>query len=508
MAQVNRIRELFFEKGLNYAEVSRVTGSDVKTVKKYIHQEDFNPPPPEVLGNRVSKLDRYKKDIDEWLEEDKRARRKQRHTARRIFARLGEKYGVAFDCSYRLVAAYVAEKKRKLYSTEDHFYLPLEHIPGEAQVDFGEADFYEGATKHSGYYLNVSFPYSNAGYIQLFKGENQQCLMEGLKNIFVHIGGVPTRIWFDNPSTIVTKSLKNGERLLTEAFLRFKNHYGFTAAFCNLNSGHEKGSVETKVGYHRRNLLVPVPQVDDLREFNRHLLEQCDLDMQRPHYRKEALIKDLFGEDRGQLLPLPAVPFDEAALVTVRTDSYAKFTLNKGKHTYSTAPRYANTTLLVRLTAHEVIVLDENHREVQRHPRLYGDTPQQSMDWLPYLTQLARRPAALKYTGIYNLLPGEVKTFLDRCDGRGKRETLQVLARLSREADFTRATEALKAALDYGAKDVDSILATFSRLNSQVLELDPLVLPNSVPQMPSCRPRIDHYDRFLKGGRNLETTNC
>ncbi|MFZ5898941.1 MAG: Mu transposase domain-containing protein, partial [Bacillota bacterium] len=311
-----------------------------------------------------------------------------------------------------------------------------------------------------------------------------------------------------NPSTIVTKSLKNGERLLTEAFLRFKNHYGFTAAFCNLNSGHEKGSVETKVGYHRRNLLVPVPQVDDLREFNRHLLEQCDLDMQRPHYRKEALIKDLFGEDRGQLLPLPAVPFDEAALVTVRTDSYAKFTLNKGKHTYSTAPRYANTTLLVRLTAHEVIVLDENHREVQRHPRLYGDTPQQSMDWLPYLTQLARRPAALKYTGIYNLLPGEVKTFLDRCDGRGKRETLQVLARLSREADFTRATEALKAALDYGAKDVDSILATFSRLNSQVLELDPLVLPNSVPQMPSCRPRIDHYDRFLKGGRNLETTNC
>jgi transposase len=41
MAQVNRIRELFFEKGLKYAEISRVTGFDVKTVKKYIYQEDL-----------------------------------------------------------------------------------------------------------------------------------------------------------------------------------------------------------------------------------------------------------------------------------------------------------------------------------------------------------------------------------------------------------------------------------------------------------------------------------
>ena len=334
--------------------------------------------------------------------------------------------------------------------------------------------------------------------------------MDGLKTFFGHIGGVPTRIWFDNPQTIVTKILKNGERLLTEAFLRFKNHYGFTAAFCNANSGHEKGSVEAKVGYHRRNLLVPVPRVDNLRTFNQQLLEQCDLDMQRPHYQKQTLIRSLFEEDRQQLLPLPATELDEAALVTVRTDSYAKFTLERGKHTYSTAPRYARTTLLVRLTAHEVIVLDENYREVHRHPRLYGETPQESMDWLPYLSQLARRPAALKYTGIYDLLPNEVKSFLiDRCDARSKRETLKVLAQLSRETDFTRATEALKTALGYGATDVDSILATFSSLNSQVLELDPLVLPKSAPRLPSFPARVNQYDRlFLKGGSALEAADC
>jgi transposase len=61
MTQVNRIRELYFEKGLSYTEVSRATGYDVKTVRKYVHQEDFNLPPPKLANNRRSKLDRYKK---------------------------------------------------------------------------------------------------------------------------------------------------------------------------------------------------------------------------------------------------------------------------------------------------------------------------------------------------------------------------------------------------------------------------------------------------------------
>jgi transposase len=112
MAQVNRIRELFFEKGLKYAEIPRVTGFDVKTVKKYANMDDFNQA-PKVRKPRPSKLDPYKEAIDAWLEDDKQYRKKQRHTALRVFDRLAEKYPT-FDCSYRLVAGYVAEKKRDL----------------------------------------------------------------------------------------------------------------------------------------------------------------------------------------------------------------------------------------------------------------------------------------------------------------------------------------------------------------------------------------------------------
>jgi transposase len=414
MAKINSIREMFFEKGKSYADIAKATGHDVKTVKKYIFKDDFNPELPEVKKRRSSKLDQYKATIDQWLEADKLEHRKQRHTARQVFKRLGKLYGAAFDCSYRLVAMYVAQRKQELYQVGRKFYLPLEHIAGEAQFDFGEAYFFENNLRIKGHYLNLSFPHSNSGYTQLFKGENMQCLAEGLINIFEHIGYVPPKIWFDNLSPAVKKTLKNHERELTESFLRFKNHFGFASVFCNVQSGNEKGHVENKVGYHRRNLLVPPPTVDDLKAFNRQLLLECDQDMERLHYKKLVPINELFKEDLKAMLPLPETDYDPSEIKAVRSDAYAKFSLEQGKHTYSTAPRYALSELLVKLSAFEVVVLDENYREIVSHPRLYGPK-QEQMNWLPYLTQLSRRPMALKYSGIYKLLPEPVQLFFDSC---------------------------------------------------------------------------------------------
>jgi hypothetical protein len=56
---------------------------------------------------------------------------------------------------------------------------------------------------------------------------------------------------------------------------------------------------------------------------------------------------------------------------------------------------------------------DHDCREVMRRPRLCGSDDEEGMDWLPYLMQLSRRRAALKYTGIYPMLPQEVQAFLD-----------------------------------------------------------------------------------------------
>jgi len=177
---------------------------------------------PKRLVNIDTKLDPYKPLIDQWLMDDKKATRKQRHTAKRVYVRLTKEAG-GFNCSYRLVADYVKEKKKRLHlENKDKRKAPLIHYPGESQCDFGSADFYENGTKHSGKYLVLSFPYSNQGFHQLLYGENMECLLESLDAIFFwNIGGVPREIWFDNTSTIVTEIIKGGGRELTERFRGF-----------------------------------------------------------------------------------------------------------------------------------------------------------------------------------------------------------------------------------------------------------------------------------------------
>jgi transposase len=504
MEEIHQIRKLYHEDGLSITQLSRKTGRDRKTIRLYLGKEDWNKAPPRSLPEvDFPKLESFKADIDQWLIEDKKVWRKQRHTAKRIFQRLGENYPGTFNCSYRTVCLYVAKRKQEMYGMQPG-YLPLEHIPGEAQGDFGDAEFSENGQLYPGKHLNLSFPYSNQGYLQLFKGENQQCLFEGLIIIFEHIGGVPPRIWFDNTKTIVSQVMKDGGRRLTEDFLRFQEHYRFTPVFCNIEAGHEKGNVEGKVGYHRRNMLVPVPHFTSLTEFNKELLSKCDLDADREHYRKDATIAELYTVDKAALLALPAVPLDVSKYLSVKTNGYGRFYLNNGLHEYSVSPQYANSRIMVKITAGEVIPLDKHHQVIVRHARLYGDHKQQSMQWLPYLTQLSRSPNALKYTGIYPMLPDPLKEYLSRCNGSDKGKILRTIAALTEKSGFDRALQTVSNALKYAVTDIDSLLNLHHRLYDQVLEMAPLPISESIPQLNRVALDLAAYDASLAKAGGLK----
>jgi len=497
MTQAHDIKKFYFEEGKNITDISRETGRDRKTVRMYLEKEDWNKDETGIKEEPTyPKLNQYKADIDEWLTEDKKAKHKQRHTAKRVYNRLVEKHGNKFDCSYRTVAGYVSKRKKEIFGKKAG-HLPLEHIPGEAQADFGDAEYYENGRLYSGKYINLSFPYSNKGYFQLFKGENQECLFEGLIAIFEHTGGVAQRIWFDNASAMVTKVLKNGARNLTDGFLRFMTHYRFEAAFCNRDAGHEKGNVEGKVGYHRRNMLVPVPRFESLALFNQELLKQCETDSEREHYRKNGAIEELYQEDKAALLDLPTVPLDVSKYITIKTNDYGRFYLNNGLHEYSVSPRYANSRVRVKITANEVIPMDESQREIVRHERFYGDSKQQSMKWLPYLTQLSRCPGALKYTGIYQMLPESIKNYLEKCNKSDKGKVLQIIASLTQTSGFECAVETVDNALKYEATDTDSLVNLHNRIHGNVIELAPIRLLGNIPDLVPVIPDLTAYDRRI-----------
>jgi transposase len=504
MNEQNQIRRAFFNEGMNISEIAKKYGVDRKTVRRYLERDNWNQPPPELptAHDVCPKLEPYKETIDEWLEGDKKAKTKQRHTAWRVYKRLTDEEG--FNCSYRTVAAYVKKRRREIFSPALDSYLPLEHPPGEAQADFGSAQYYEGGQLIDGKYFNLSFPASNQGYLQLFPGENAECLLEGMDGIFRHIGGVPTRIWFDNASAIVKGIIRPGrQRVIADRFLRFMNHYGFEAAYCNPDQGHEKGSVEGKVGYHRRNLLVPIPVFDDMDEYNGHLLAECDKDAQRDHYRKNDQINELFQEDRKHLLALPTNTFELADYMTVRTDAYGIFSLDSGKHEYSTMPKYANARVLIRLTSRTVTVLDGSHRPSVQHVRLYGEKNQRSMQWLPYLSQVAIRPRALKYTGIYDLMPPSVRDYFARCDNSDAGKMLREMAAITSRDGFEGAIAAVEKALEIGAVDADSVHSIHRKLFENLPDVSAVPM-EGLPAVPRMDVHLDAYDWAMKmgGGAN------
>ena len=505
MDQIHRIREMFYQQGKTISQIASETGLNWKTVRKYVDKEDFNLPAPVPAEKSAheSKLDAFKPLIDSWLEADKLAPRKQRHTAKRVFRRL-RKEAPGFNCSYRLVAAYVSAKKKALNLAQKEGAIPLKHRPGEAQADFGYADFYEnGKLYQEAKYLVLSFPHSNAGYLQLNYGENLECLLEGLVTMFEYIGGVPSEIWFDNTRTIVTEVIKGGGRNVTERFQRFCEHYRFKPIFMNPESGWEKGNVEKKVGYLRSNELVPVPRFERLSDKNRELLKRCDADMEREHYNDDQgrYISEIFEEDKAKLIPLPSVAFDTALYTTARTDKYGKFTLDAGKHRYSASPAFCEALVNLKITSQEVTVMDENMRPVVTHKRLYGQEHER-MDWIPYLSYIAKRPRSLRNSGIYDMMPASMQIYLDNCDNKDRGRTLKILAELTTRSGFKSALDTVDEAIRYSASDPDSLENLYRRIYADVPPLPPLDANSGIPNQKVIpfRNDLEALDMALEKG--------
>lgn len=191
MSTINSIRERC-RNGDSVSEVARDEGISRDTVRKYRDACDLSPKMP-IKQKRASKIDEFAPIIDEWLEEDKRTWYKQRHTGKRVFERLRDEFSA--DISYTTVQGYVRKKKEEMALAKDQF-LDLVWAPGESQADFGEADFYWRGALTRMFYLVLTFPFSNVGFMQLFRGVSAECVCQGLKDIFAFIGGIPQAIVF------------------------------------------------------------------------------------------------------------------------------------------------------------------------------------------------------------------------------------------------------------------------------------------------------------------------
>lgn len=119
------------------------------------------------------------------------------------------------------------------------------------------------------------------------------------------------------------------------------------------------------------------------------------------------------------------------------------------------------------------------------------------MDWLPYISLMARRPNALKYTGFYQDLPEIWQNYLSDLPAEKKREALLTLNSILQNHSITTAADALKIALDSGVKDSDSILVSYYRLTSKVQQMQPMQYKNPCINMPPFQTDNSKYDSLF-----------
>lgn len=445
--------------------------------------------------------------IDQILEADQKAPRKQRHTARRIYIRIGQE--TTGELSESSVRRYVRERKQQLGWERGEIYIPQSYQWGEeAQVDWYEAWAWIGEELQKAQIFSCRSMASGAAFHRAYPRATQQAFLEAHEAAFHYFGGVFRRLRYDNLGSAVRKVLRGHRREETIRFIAFRSHWGFEASFCTPARGHEKGGVEGEVGYFRRNHLVPVPRAQDWADFNQQLLAACQGDQQRLIGARVQSVGCGMLMEREHLLALPSEAFDLAETSFPVVDS--KGCVRVRANWYST-PLRAGSHPQVKILPAQIEVWSEG-RLVAQHERCYG-RGQQVLNLEHYLEVLERKPGALagstplkqwREQGRWPASFDRLWESLQQRSGKqaGTRAMIELLL-LGREQGYARLGSAIRQALELGCTDAAAVrylmqAAGLAHRPAALIELGALA------RYEQPLPVLTTYDQLLSGGISQE----
>jgi len=387
MDQYEYIRTAHRVYGKGLREIARETGHDRKTIRKVLRgefsgygQRQCQPYP--VLGP-------YLKLIDSWLEADKGAPKKQRHTATRIYHRLVSEEG--FAGGETTVRQYVRRAKMRLAIAGNKAFIPLEPNCGkEAEADWGGAVAILGDEWVRLKFFCMRSKFSGKHYVRFYPCERQAAFFDAHMQAFSFFGGVFRTVVYDNLTAAVEKVLEGKNRKEQESFRKFHAYYNFEAKFCNTDSANEKGGVEGLVGFARRNYMVPIPRAESLEELNEKILRDCFEYGSHRIDGREKSVDELFEEEKAHLLCIPSHPFSNIETVDSKVNPYATVILDKNRYSIPTCYVGFRVTAILGVDHVEVF---ERGKKIATHGRLFGNNKWQ-LNPDHYLDLLYQRPGA------------------------------------------------------------------------------------------------------------------
>ncbi len=501
MKVYEQIRKAHEREGLSVRELAR---------RFHVHRRDVRqalvsavPPERKVVVRPAPSLDRWKPTIDGWLEADRSAPRKQRHTARRVWQRLVEEHGAQVGES--TVRRYVAEVRRRMDVPLVEVMVPQHHPLGdEAEVDFGTAGVVLAGVPVEVSMFVMRLSASGRGYTRAYLNEAQEVFLDGHVRAFEHFGGVPRRIRYDNLKAAVERVLKGRDRVESDRFIALRSHYGFESFFCQpgIKGSHEKGGVEGEVGRFRRRHLVPVPHVGSMAEFNEILAVGVARDDQRFIAKRRITVAEHFALEADALRPLPGEHFDVTVVASHRVDRKSRVSVRGCL--YSVPARHVAKRLDVRIGAEAIDVYD-GAKVVAHHARgLKGDEVLALDHYLevlalktgafPGATALARARAGGVFGPTHERFWAEARRQLG--DRDGTRALIEVLL-LHRTIPADALVAGMQRALTAGSIDA-AVVAIEARRAHEPTVATVVPIGEGLSRFDRPPPSIADYDDLLE----------
>ena len=499
--------------------------------RRTVRQALSNAVPPErkTPVRVASKLEPAKGLIDAMLVLDLTAPRKQRHTARRVLARLVDEHGFT-DLTYSCVRDYVAKRRPEIWAAAgkalEEAFVPQTHEPGaEAEVDFADLWIDLAGVRTKVFLFTLRLSFSGKAVHRAYATQGQEAFLEGHQVAFEVFGGTPRfHIRYDNLKAAVSRVLFGRTRTESIRWVAFRSHYGFESFYCKpgVEGAHEKGGVEGEGGRFRRNHLVPVPKVESMAELNDLLIGYDHVDDARRISNRTMSVGQHYAFEATLLRPLPTERFETGLALTPRVDRYAHVTVRQCH--YSVPARLIGHRVRGMLRASELVLFDGRTQVASHERATVRGSEVLVLDH--YLEVLVRKPGALagatalvqaRATGTFTSAHEAFWAAARKAhgDSGGTRALVEVLL-LHRHHAHADVVAGISAALLVGAASPD-VVAVETRRHAQqqaaaaaaadpvVVSLEARRLAELTDQLPldlRPPPSVAAYDSLLTGTRD------
>ena len=324
------------ESGYSISSISRMTGRDRKTIRKYLNKGKSKIPAVKPRLSKESILERFKP----YVISLNKASTSELPPATVIYEQLVKRgYQGSLSLLRKWLQQYRAEHFPKVI-------IRYETAPGkQAQVDWGEKKLKDVLTGfvRKVYIFCMILSYSRTRFTWFAPRADMYHFMQGHILAFEYFGGVPEEILYDQNRCVV---LKPGIKDVTinNRFLDFALHYNFTPLLCRPYRPETKGKVENTVKFVKQNFLA-IQDTNNLFTLNRRKDGWLNKINQKVHSTTQEIPFKRLPQENLQDIKCFA-PYDLHYLETRKVFNDATFSFNAQR--YSVPPMYIGKSVSVK----------------------------------------------------------------------------------------------------------------------------------------------------------------